>query len=186
MELEIDNFGKWMYLNCPKEIRKEKHSVVVKFLFKLYRKEIKSLGIRGLTNKELLKEIFLRKELHKPIKVEVKIIQETLPNFNKQRKKILKQSKRNIDTDSFYLTDEWLAVKRKIHRLYKCGCMRCNIEDVETHIDHILPRSKYPTLSFDIHNLQILCRKCNMEKSNIDFTDYRSEEQKKLCSIKYA
>jgi 5-methylcytosine-specific restriction endonuclease McrA len=42
------------------------------------------------------------------------------------------------------------------------------------HVDHILPRSKFPELELDIDNLQVLCEECNLAKSNIDTTDWRS------------
>lgn len=181
---EVDNFGNWMYLNCPKETRKGKHSEMVKFLFKLYRKEIASLGLRGMTNKQLLKEVFLKKELHKPI--EVKVIKEpVVANFTKRRNRIIKRAKGEIDIESFYLTDEWLSLKRKVHKLYKCGCMKCGVSGIETHVDHIFPRSTHPEFELSIHNLQILCKKCNIEKSNKNTIDYRTDEQKKMCSIKF-
>lgn len=185
-KIEVDNFGNWMYQNCPKEIRKEKHSVLVKFLFRLYSKEIRTLGLKGMTNKQLLKEVYLKKELHKPVIFEAKSIkQPLLPNFDKKRNRIIKKAKGDIDVSSFYLKDEWLSLKRKVHKLYKCGCMKCGITGVETHVDHIFPRSTHPEFELSIHNLQILCKKCNMDKSNKNTIDYRTDEQKRICSIKF-
>ena len=40
-------------------------------------------------------------------------------------------------------------------------------------VDHIKPRSKFPGMSLDLENLQVLCNDCNMGKSNDDFTDWR-------------
>ena len=45
------------------------------------------------------------------------------------------------------------------------------------HVDHIKPRSKFPTLSFEFSNLQILCEDCNLGKMNMDQTDWRPEKQ---------
>lgn len=53
--------------------------------------------------------------------------------------------------------------------------MRCDREDGVIQVDHIKPRSKYPELSLDIDNLQILCKACNKEKLNYHSTDYRQE-----------
>jgi 5-methylcytosine-specific restriction endonuclease McrA len=41
------------------------------------------------------------------------------------------------------------------------------------HVDHIKPKSRYPHLALKFDNLQVLCETCNIEKSNIDETDYR-------------
>jgi len=41
------------------------------------------------------------------------------------------------------------------------------------HVDHIKPRSRYPELSLEIENLQVLCEDCNMGKSNVFETDWR-------------
>ena len=106
----------------------------------------------------------------------------------KRRKKVIKkiiERGGEVNNDSFYLSDSWLDIKRKVHKLYGRGCMKCKKEGIETHIDHIMPRSLYPSLELDIHNLQILCRKCNMEKSNKNSIDYRTQEQKNLLSRKY-
>jgi hypothetical protein len=183
-ETKLDNFGSWMYLNCPKEIRKEKHSEVVKYVFKRYSKEIKGLGLKSMTKKQLLNQIFLNKNLHKPVFFEPKK-EPPIADFDKKRKRIISKAKGEIDLESFYLTDKWLALKRKVHKLYKCGCMKCGINGIETHVDHIFPRSTHPEFELSIHNLQILCKKCNLEKSNKNNIDYRTDEQKKMCSIKF-
>jgi X-X-X-Leu-X-X-Gly heptad repeat protein len=41
------------------------------------------------------------------------------------------------------------------------------------HVDHIKPRSLYPARALDPENLQVLCRDCNLGKSNKDATDWR-------------
>lgn len=58
----------------------------------------------------------------------------------------------------------------------KCAC--CGVvpkPGVSLTIDHIKPVSKFPELSLDIENLQVLCWACNTKKSNKHFTDYRNE-----------
>ncbi len=53
-----------------------------------------------------------------------------------------------------------------------CSCGRSSMKDgVVLHVDHIIPRSKGGT--DDPSNLQTLCRKCNIGKSNKDDTDLR-------------
>ncbi len=53
-----------------------------------------------------------------------------------------------------------------------CSCGRSAVKDgVVLHVDHIIPRSRGGT--DDPSNLQTLCRKCNIGKSNKDDTDLR-------------
>lgn len=53
-----------------------------------------------------------------------------------------------------------------------CSCGRSSKEEgITLEVDHILPRSKGGT--DDISNLQTLCKKCNVGKSNKDRTDLR-------------
>lgn len=59
--------------------------------------------------------------------------------------------------------------------------MKCNKLFNVPHVDHIKPRSKYPYLELDGNNLQILCKKCNQDKSDINSHDYRTLEQKEVA-----
>jgi 5-methylcytosine-specific restriction endonuclease McrA len=52
-------------------------------------------------------------------------------------------------------------------------CGRRPTPDNPLHVDHIKPRSKFPELALDTDNLQSLCRKCNIGKSNLDCSDWR-------------
>lgn len=57
----------------------------------------------------------------------------------------------------------------------KCAC--CGVTEGEFHVDHIKPKSKYPHLEYEFENLQILCRDCNMGKSNKHEDDFRTEKK---------
>ena len=108
--------------------------------------------------------------------------------ITKRRNKVVKKIRKSggiVNNESFYLSDQWILLKRKVYKLYGKGCMKCKSVSGETHIDHIMPRSLYPSLELDIHNLQILCKKCNMEKSNKNSTDYRTQEQRNMLSRTY-
>jgi 5-methylcytosine-specific restriction endonuclease McrA len=107
------------------------------------------------------------------------------PETISQRKRILSTFTKTPKKRCFYLTNQWLYLKKEVHKLYQCGCMKCGKIEGETHIDHILPRSLHPELQYSIHNLQILCKDCNMEKSNKHNTDYRTELQKQLCYLNH-
>ncbi|MBC8522360.1 HNH endonuclease [PVC group bacterium] len=66
------------------------------------------------------------------------------------------------------------ALKRANHRCDLCGVKQDdeNYEErLPLHVDHIKPRSKGGSNELD--NLQVLCRKCNLGKSDRDDTDFR-------------
>jgi 5-methylcytosine-specific restriction endonuclease McrA len=78
--------------------------------------------------------------------------------------------------DNFYLSDQWIRLR------YRTLSKRGNVCECCGHtwkvnnplqVDHIKPRSRYPHLALAPSNLQILCRDCNMGKSNTDESDWR-------------
>jgi len=64
----------------------------------------------------------------------------------------------------FYLSNEWLALKKKAMSEHKQECVMCGVTR-DLQADHIKPRWKYPELELDPENIQILCRTCNNKKS---------------------
>jgi 5-methylcytosine-specific restriction endonuclease McrA len=40
------------------------------------------------------------------------------------------------------------------------------------NIDHKLPRAQYPWLSLDFQNFWVICRKCNVEKAEMNWYEY--------------
>lgn len=57
-----------------------------------------------------------------------------------------------------------------------CSCRRSSKDEgITLEVDHILPRSRGG--SDDIENLQTLCKKCNIGKSNRDATDLRRPQE---------
>jgi uncharacterized phage-like protein YoqJ/5-methylcytosine-specific restriction endonuclease McrA len=72
----------------------------------------------------------------------------------------------------FYLSKEWRNLRKKVLKTYGAVCMKCGSKD-DIHIDHIKPRSKYPSLELEFSNMQVLCRICNFSKSNRNEVDYR-------------
>lgn len=74
------------------------------------------------------------------------------------------------------LDRKWRKMKAICYSFYERRCMKCGYVGHELHVDHIKPKSKYPELKYDIKNLQILCKLCNVKKSNTDETDYRTDD----------
>jgi len=112
----------------------------------------------------------------------LKVEKDQLKSAERKISKIKK--KYRVSSESFYLSIEWVLLTKKIRKIFENNCMKCG-RGGKTHIDHIFPRSLYPDLELDIHNLQILCEKCNIEKSNKNTVDYRTMEHKQKLSAKY-
>jgi 5-methylcytosine-specific restriction endonuclease McrA len=82
----------------------------------------------------------------------------------------------NSSPSVFYSSTEWLQLRYKVLKIRgnKCeACGRGPADGTCIHVDHIKPRSIHPELALNASNLQILCKDCNLGKSNIDSTDWR-------------
>lgn len=80
--------------------------------------------------------------------------------------------------DSFYHSDEWRRLRYQALLRSKgvCDCCgRSASREAPLHVDHIQPRARWPELSLDLSNLQVLCADCNLGKGAWDDTDWRSE-----------
>lgn len=85
----------------------------------------------------------------------------------------------------FYGSGEWKLLKRWVYGTYERECFRCRAKDTELHVDHIVPISVNPEKSTNFSNLQILCKECNLLKSNKNLEKYRpilKEERIYICS----
>lgn len=63
----------------------------------------------------------------------------------------------------------WQALSQSIYDRDGRECRQCGhtgSTDNPLQIDHVLPWSEYPELGLDPDNLQVLCRKHNLLKSN--------------------
>lgn len=79
----------------------------------------------------------------------------------------------------FYNSREWIQLRFRAlaehFKRYGHRCRCCHRKHVELHVDHIKPRSKFPELALEQSNLQVLCKECNLGKSNTDDTDFRPD-----------
>lgn len=76
----------------------------------------------------------------------------------------------------FYDSREWMSVRYEALRASNGHCACCGARPTPAnpiHVDHIKPRSKFPHLALTLSNLQVLCKQCNLGKSNTDATDWR-------------
>ncbi len=79
---------------------------------------------------------------------------------------------------NFWDRPEWLELRFRILRQHGYKCMACGVTretrpGVVLQVDHIKPRSIYPELALVADNLQVLCRECNVGKSNKYSDDLR-------------
>jgi 5-methylcytosine-specific restriction endonuclease McrA len=78
--------------------------------------------------------------------------------------------------DPFYKSGAWIALRYKVLLRDGRKCASCGItpnEGAIMNVDHIKPRRKYPHLSLEPDNLQVLCSDCNAGKGNWSETDFR-------------
>ena len=110
----------------------------------------------------------------KPVKTKRKGKPKPQPEHKEYKRTILPY-KTGMDK-RFYDTQEWMRLRYKALKLLgrRCSCCGAQGQEIEYHVDHIKPRSKYPNLELDLSNLQILCRACNLGKSNTDEIDWRT------------
>lgn len=69
-----------------------------------------------------------------------------------------KPSRRQIH----YTAKEWQPIRKQVFDRDGKICHICG--GPATHIDHLLPKSKYPELALNLDNLKPACRNCNFEK----------------------
>ena len=95
---------------------------------------------------------------------------------SKQKWKWEQQSK------DFLKSPEWRFVRSIVLEKTNNKCCKCG-STTELHCDHIKPRIKDSACKYwlDLDNLQILCKKCNIEKGTEEL-DYRTEEQKQILN----
>lgn len=85
-----------------------------------------------------------------------------------------KAKKRKQKKGKFYGSQEWAVLRYKAFLKYGNRCVVCGRSESLT-VDHVKPIGKYPELSLDIDNLQVMCRLCNRGKGGWDETDWREK-----------
>ena len=83
---------------------------------------------------------------------------ENIPDSKFIKTKCLTKS---IYCELYSLYDSKEELKEKIRDKSESRCPYCGIIETPYHVDHILPRSKYPEFSMFSHNLVGVCSVCN-------------------------
>ena len=91
----------------------------------------------------------------------------------KSNKRYKQENDRINKKANFYESKPWKRLRAKVLKTYGWQCMKCAIKTGIMQVDHIKPRSKFPDLELTFDNMQVLCKDCNMAKSNYHSTDYR-------------
>lgn len=116
-----------------------------------------------------------KKRVRSPKSEKAKTLKKERLDAKKKRAKRRRINRKKLPKD-LYNSNKWLKLRYKVLSKYKAKCMLCNAtreDGVHMHVDHIKPVSIYPELAFDEDNLQILCAKCNLGKSNLTEEDWR-------------
>ena len=77
-----------------------------------------------------------------------------------------------MSEDNFYQSKPWKRLREKVLLKWPRVCMKCKSKD-NIEVDHVLPRSIFPSLALSFSNMGLLCKKCNQEKSARIIPDYR-------------
>ncbi len=86
---------------------------------------------------------------------------------------------------TFYQRREWQELRYKVLRNHDFKCMACNNKNKELHVDHIKPKSVYPELALVESNLQVLCKDCNLGKSNKYCDNFKPKPRRALTDDRY-
>lgn len=92
----------------------------------------------------------------------------------------------SIAQDPFFTSREWLDLRYQTLKRHKGSCQACGAKGSAINpiqVDHIKPRSTHPELALVSGNLQVLCRHCNLGKSNKDDTDWRHGTSARLVTL---
>jgi 5-methylcytosine-specific restriction endonuclease McrA len=96
--------------------------------------------------------------------------------LSKGKRKRFRRRKNKSLGPAFYKTKEWQEIRFKTLLRYGRKCMCCFATNIELHVDHIKPISKYPELVAELENMQVLCRDCNLGKLDKYEVDFRTED----------
>jgi 5-methylcytosine-specific restriction endonuclease McrA len=154
-------------LDFKRHVERKKKKLQIKGINRLTNKQRKALTgsgikIKGKKGKRIKKLSLKNAELNQRVN-----------ELKSQISTLRSAPARTWKAHPFYDSREWLELRYAAFKRYGRVCSLCGGTSL-LHVDHIKPRSKYPLLELDIDNLQILCKACNLGKSNKDETQWRA------------
>lgn len=112
--------------------------------------------------KECLFDVFMRAIITEQLPCEPSsYVEEMARRYNPTKVRIAETDTQRLRRE---FTNKGNSFRRKILERYQYRCVFCG-DYRNLHIDHVVPLSKGGTN--DESNLQVLCRTCNLKKSNI-------------------
>lgn len=66
-------------------------------------------------------------------------------------------------SDRIKHTAQWKEMREKVFKRDNYTCVICNKRGGQLHPDHILPKSRYPELVFELGNIRTLCVPCHRD-----------------------
>lgn len=79
----------------------------------------------------------------------------------------------------FFNSNTWQRLRFEVLADSQGRCVLCGRSyrehGVALEVDHIKPKSRFPSLALDKTNLQVMCFDCNRGKGNRDTTDWRAD-----------
>lgn len=95
-----------------------------------------------------------------------------------RQRQYAKERAENGGEVDFWKSGTWQRLRFEVLAESEGCCVLCGRSyrehGVAMEVDHIKPRSRFPDLSLDKGNLQVMCFDCNRGKSNRDTTDWRA------------
>lgn len=81
------------------------------------------------------------------------------------------------ENHAFFESEAWKRLRYAAIRRHGARCQACGAtrqDGAVIQVDHVKPRSTHPELALVLDNLQVLCRDCNLGKSNLYEDDWRN------------
>lgn len=74
-------------------------------------------------------------------------------------------------------------LRRRVIERDGLRCVFCNVDLIksEVHLDHVIPESQGGATSYD--NLQVTCRKCNLEKGILSESAFTNKLRQRALNI---